>query len=164
MSDKEATNMSGKERPAKKPKVKQSCIGDFLDSSKCFRTNKKTGCIETFKVTAGSELVGDKHKCQHCESSFKTRNALGNHYNFCKPALARKKEEGKKMSATGMVAATVFGGSVALKKEKLSQESTSYSSVSSQILNKKTTVSNKDKRKGNRGSNICESYFPEEKL
>ena len=115
-------------------------------------------------MTAGSELVGDKHKCQHCESSFKTRNALGNHYNFCKPALARKKEEGKKMSATGMVAATVFGGSVALKKQRLCQESASYSSVSSQILNKKTTVSNKDKRKGNCGSNICKSYFPEEKL
>jgi hypothetical protein len=76
MSDKEATNMSDKDRPAKKLKVnlKQSCMGDFLDSSKCFRTNKKTGRIETFKVTAGSDLVGDKHKCKHCEKTFKTAN------------------------------------------------------------------------------------------
>jgi aspartate carbamoyltransferase regulatory subunit len=78
MSDKEATNVSDKDRLAKKLKVnlKQSSIGNFLDSSKCFRTNKKTGRIETFKVTAGSDLVGDKHKCKHCEKTFKTAKVV----------------------------------------------------------------------------------------
>jgi hypothetical protein len=42
MSDKEPSNMSDKEQPAKKQKVKQqSDMGDFLDPSKCFRKNKR---------------------------------------------------------------------------------------------------------------------------
>lgn len=156
--------MSDKEQPAKKQKVKQqSDMGDFLDPSKCFRKNKRTGRIETFKVAAGSGgLVGDKHKCNHCEKTFKTANALGNHYNFCKLAIARRQEEEKKMAATG-IGATVFGGSAAPTKQYLSRASASHSS-SSQILDKVTTAPKKDNRKGNRGSSVRATYTPAEKL
>jgi hypothetical protein len=54
MSDKEPSDISDNKQPAKNQKVNQSHLDDFLDPSKCFGKNKRTGGIETFKATGGS--------------------------------------------------------------------------------------------------------------
>jgi hypothetical protein len=75
MSDQQGPNNRGdKEQPAKKQKIKQSNMGDFLDPSKCFRMNKKTGRIETFKVTNlcvwQCFLVFSPSKCNRDSASY----------------------------------------------------------------------------------------------
>jgi hypothetical protein len=89
-------NMSDKEQPVKKQQYKkkpgvQSCMGLYLKQN--MRLNKRTGRIETFIVEPGSDLVGDKHKCEHCGKSCRTVQGLGNHLNFCQHAKASKADK-----------------------------------------------------------------------
>ena len=74
---------SDKKRPGKKQKVlKQSHMSLFLDSSKNTRQKKGSTSFENFAATAGSDLVGDKHKCDYCGKTFLAAKALVNHLNM----------------------------------------------------------------------------------
>ena len=108
---------SDKKQPAKKQKVlKQSHRGIFLDSSKNIRQKKGSTRFKNFAATAGSDLVGDKHKCDYCGKTFLAAKALAHYLNFCQLAIAQQKEGVVKMTATGI--AMVFGGSAATTKQQ----------------------------------------------
>jgi hypothetical protein len=168
-------NMSGEEEPRKKPAKVQSSLNKWFDKSKTFRTNKQTGRIETFEVTGGSDLVGDKHKCDHCLKTFISAQALGNHRNFCELSKARKaEEEGKAADA----ASAVFSGApVPTRPQKNNQKLPSHSAMlvdqpskdagnkkRKRNKNKKTVPASDDRRTGNRGSSTRHRYSNEEKL
>ena len=76
-NNKESNDVSDKKCPAKKPNLKQSHMGQFLDASKNIKYVRRTGRFAHYDIKAGSGLVGDKHKC-HCGKTFSNKQGLGN--------------------------------------------------------------------------------------